>query len=495
MTGSFETQMAAARARPGDGDGAIALGLRAIDERREDEALPILEAAAGTNPRQAAIPHVMGLMLRSTGDLESAIHAFDQGLAINPNSPRLCHARARAALEAGLPAVDGFESARRLAPTDGDIILGQAAAHLAEGSPAACDALLTGMLRQHPGWLPGHSALLQLRYAAGDRTTWLDEIAAAIASAPGDPRLRHLQITAIGRSGDSDAALAALATANAAAGTLAMQATTAMIGTEHGDLTAADRAFAGLDATINPELAVHWLRHLVRRGRPDEIEAFAATLPPAMSRHARPYLSIAWRLLGDARATSVDGLGDVAIVDFGEDWSLLAPLADALRALHVQPGQPLDQSVRGGSQTDGPLFSRIDPAIRAIRARIEAEVAAYIATMPADPSRPHYAERPARPRFAGSWSVRLSGGGFHEPHVHGEGWLSSAFYVAIPAGLPGDAGALVIGPPQESLGLTLEPQRTILARPGRLVLFPSTNWHGTRAFPAGERLTLAFDIA
>ncbi|WP_373475225.1 putative 2OG-Fe(II) oxygenase [Sphingorhabdus sp.] len=30
--------------------------------------------------------------------------------------------------------------------------------------------------------------------------------------------------------------------------------------------------------------------------------------------------------------------------------------------------------------------------------------------------------------------------------------------------------------------------------PGRLVLFPSTMWHSTIPFAAGERLTIAFEI-
>jgi hypothetical protein len=41
----------------------------------------------------------------------------------------------------------------------------------------------------------------------------------------------------------------------------------------------------------------------------------------------------------------------------------------------------------------------------------------------------------------------------------------------------------------------LAPYRLVEPKPGRLVLFPSTMWHGTRPFPAGERLTIAFDIA
>lgn len=491
---SFDDLLGVTKLQPGYSEAALRLGLKAITARREAEALPVLAAAEAANPHDAALPHVTGLMYRAIGDLAAAIAAFDRGLAVSKASARLYHARATAAMEAGLPALYWFEAARRLAPADGDVILGHAAALLNEGQRDAADVLLCAMLRQHPGWLPGHSALLQLRYAAGDRTAWLDEISAAIDMAPRDPRLRDIQIMALGRAGDSDAARAALAAATATAGTSAMQVTAAIIGTEHGDLDAADHAFASLDPTATPGLAIHWLRHLLRRHRADEVELFDARLAAAMRPLARPYLALAWRLLGDQRAASVDGVADIRIVDFGTDWPLLPPLAEALRALHVQPAQPLDQSVRGGTQTDGPLLSRVDPAIRALRERVEAEVAAYIAAMPATPARPFAAERPARPRFTGSWSVRLAGGGFHEPHVHGDGWLSSAFYIAVPPGLDGDAGALTIGAPQASLGLDLEPQRCIAAHPGRLILFPSTSWHGTRPFPAGERLTLAFDI-
>ena len=93
--------------------------------------------------------------------------------------------------------------------------------------------------------------------------------------------------------------------------------------------------------------------------------------------------------------------------------------------------------------------------------------------------------------------MRLTGEGFHVNHVHPAGWISSAFYVALPeAAMSGDGpcGWLSIGEPTE-LGLDLPPIRLIEPKPGRLVLFPSTMWHGTRPFAAGERLTVAFDVA
>ena len=98
-------------------------------------------------------------------------------------------------------------------------------------------------------------------------------------------------------------------------------------------------------------------------------------------------------------------------------------------------------------------------------------------------------------RFAGSWSVRLAGAGFHSNHIHPAGWISSAFYVTLPAMDRGHEGWLKLGEPQAELGLDLAPFRHIEPKPGRLVLFPSTMWHGTEPFAAGERLTVAFDVA
>ena len=57
-------------------------------------------------------------------------------------------------------------------------------------------------------------------------------------------------------------------------------------------------------------------------------------------------------------------------------------LADRLRALHQRSGEYLDQSVRGGSQTDGPLLSRVDPAIQKLRAAIVGAVERYLAQLP-----------------------------------------------------------------------------------------------------------------
>ena len=92
--------------------------------------------------------------------------------------------------------------------------------------------------------------------------------------------------------------------------------------------------------------------------------------------------------------------------------------------------------------------------------------------------------------------MRLRGQGFHISHIHPSGWLSSAFYVAVPPEVAADGpgGNLVFGVPETALGLDLAPRRVVVPVPGRLVLFPSYVWHGTVPFEsAAPRLTVAFD--
>jgi hypothetical protein len=92
--------------------------------------------------------------------------------------------------------------------------------------------------------------------------------------------------------------------------------------------------------------------------------------------------------------------------------------------------------------------------------------------------------------------VRLTSQGFHISHIHPSGWLSSAFYVALPdeIGEGNTAGALLFGVPDASLGIDLPPRRVVTPRVGRLAIFPSYFWHGTAAFHSDAvRMTVAFD--
>ena len=189
----------------------------------------------------------------------------------------------------------------------------------------------------------------------------------------------------------------------------------------------------------------------------------------------------------------------ISVIDL-ENLLPLEELASVLRSLHMAKGEYLDQSVRGGTQTDGPFFSRVESPIRETRATVVDAVDKYLAQLP--PIRADHPllapRRDRRIRFSGSWSVRLSASGYHVSHVHPQGWISSALYVAVPHSVTsgkGRAGWLQIGRPPQTLKTGLDPKRLIEPRPGRLVLFPSWMWHGTLPFESGERLTVAFDVA
>jgi hypothetical protein len=291
-----------------------------------------------------------------------------------------------------------------------------------------------------------------------------------------------------------------LATARAAAGGhIAFDALDTLIHAERGETEAADRLFAALGPIGHVTMAARYLRHLLRAGRPQEASAFAERwLTDPDADLVWPYAATAWRLTGDARWQWLEGDERlVGVYDLADELPDLPALAERLRAIHQALGQPLEQSVRGGTQTDGPLFSRIEPEIRALRAVIVGAVERHIAQLPR-PQAGHPTRRQARGpvRFAGSWSVRLPGAGYHSNHIHPAGWLSSAFYVALPETMGEDqSGWLILGQPQAELGVELAPFRKIEPKPGRLVLFPSTMWHGTIPFAAGERLTVAFDVA
>ena len=100
--------------------------------------------------------------------------------------------------------------------------------------------------------------------------------------------------------------------------------------------------------------------------------------------------------------------------------------------------------------------------------------------------------------YAASWSARLYDCGFHTNHVHSKGWISSAYYVALPDAVdkPGaNEGWIKFGEPNFECGLKDPVRREVQPRVGRLVLFPSYTWHGTVPFHSQQsRTTVAFDV-
>jgi tetratricopeptide (TPR) repeat protein len=473
----------------------------AVREGRAAAVLSLARQGVADHPGDARLWQVLGLAHRQLEDLAPAVEALTRAAALAPAEPLIAHSVARVRMEAGLPALAEFDRALALAPDDPSVIVGRAAAQFAEGEALAAIAGLEAQLRRFPGWLLGHGTLARLRQVAGDAAGATESFEVALRVEPANGIIWGALVETLMQADRYEEALAAIARARAAVGaSRTLDVAEAVCIAEQGNTARADALFAELGPIEHVALAVRYVRHLLRAGRPNE----AATVADQWQRRDPdnllvPYQSAAWRLTGDRRWQWLEGDPRfIGVYDLAERLPSLDALAEALRRLHLSHHHPLDQSLRGGTQTDGALFSRIEPEIRALRQVIVDTVGAHVAQLPpARPGHPLLLARRGPIAFSGSWSVRLTGAGFHVNHVHPAGWLSSAFYVALPEaamGGPNHAGWLSIGEATE-LGLDLPPLRLIEPKPGRLVLFPSTMWHGTRPFAEGERLTVAFDVA
>ena len=230
----------------------------------------------------------------------------------------------------------------------------------------------------------------------------------------------------------------------------------------------------------------------------------ALSLAPA-SQAGLGVLGTAWRLMDDPREFDLNRYEDfIQPFDlepppgFTDMAAFCAELDRWLDTQHDDEREHIDQSLRGGTQTMGDLLRPgRSPLLDGLRLRIEEAVRAYIAGLPQDARHPFLRWRAKDFRFAGSWSSRLKDRGFHANHLHPGGWISSAFYVALPQSVQ-DASAregwIKFGEPSYELGLSDPVRRAVQPRVGRLVLFPSYMWHGTIPFHAPQnRTTIAFD--
>ena len=495
-----ELALAIRRTNPSDPTAAYNAALNALRQGLEEEGLKLIDAARRSAPADARLWQVGGLLHRKLDQLQPAIAMLREAARLAPRDALIAHALARAHLEAGLPSVGLFQAARRLAPNDADILLGLVAAVDDQVGPAAAIETLELIVAANPAWIPGLELLMRLRWQCGDREGFTADFERALAADPRNLGLWRSLILTLTQADQYELALELVLRGRQEAGPHAIfDANEAVCRSELGQTDAAEPLFASLASLDDPTTRLRHVRHLLRTGRPAEAAALAETMAKTPTAFMFwPYLSIAWRLLDDPRWQWLEG--DRRLVGvYDLELPSLDALAGRLRSLHRTTHQPLEQSVRGGTQTQGNLLQRIEPEIRALRAAIVAAVGRHIAQLPpADPDHPTLGvPRGRRVRFSGAWSVRLTGGGHHANHIHPAGWFSSALYVALPdpeaRGAP-PAGWLILGVPQAELGIDLPPIRRVEPKPGRLVLFPSTLWHGTVPFEAGERLTVAFDV-
>ena len=268
-------------------------------------------------------------------------------------------------------------------------------------------------------------------------------------------------------------------------------------------------ALARSELKESPEFLNARARHAFRSGDFDLAKYCAEAVIRIDPRNQEgwSHMGSVWRLLGDEREYWLcDYEGMVGYVEvtppdgFGALGCFLQSLTNSLMAMHSSGREPVSQSVRGGTQTNGRLFGRDDSVIRSAEATLRSSVENWLAALGDREGHPFLSHKKSSVSFVGSWSVNLRSSGHHSNHIHPRGWASSAFYVGLPENMldaenESCAGWLQLGQPLEDLGLDLSPRRVIQPRLGYVALFPSYMWHGTVPFVAREaRLTIAFDM-
>jgi tetratricopeptide (TPR) repeat protein len=431
-------------------------------------------SALAARPDHAVAHHNLGALLSKLGRAEESLAALDRAASLGIREAGLQVNRARALQQLGR-----FDEA---------------------------DAVLAEAVQRWPTALEAHVLLAKLRHMRGDadyvrhletavRETGRVELCLAL----GDLLRRG------GRLREAHDVVHALADRHADAPEIL--SSLAVVLQELGELEAAleyaRRAHEARPA--DAEVAENVVATLLQLGRPDEAEPLIGSWRAQRPLDGRwlAYEATAARLLGQPR------YGDLYDYDrFVRVFELEPPapyatvtdfnadLARALEARHLLATHPLDQSLRHGTQTARTLLGDRDPLIASFLGAIREPLAEYVSGLAADALHPFLRRNRGAVELAGCWSVRLHDGGYHVNHLHPQGWISSAYYVALPgetADKQSKSGWIKFGEPRMPTP-GADAAHFIEPRVGRLVLFPSYMWHGTTPIHGPEpRLTIAFD--
>ncbi len=351
-------------------------------------------------------------------------------------------------------------------------------------------------------------AMARMRWLSGEGPGFADEFLAAVAARPGDMVLRLKCADLLRLAGDTAKAEALLREALVLApGDLTLQAWLGVLLDETGHF---DEALGMLGNAARaypdePALRLNLSHVLLRMGRGvealQEISRVRRAQPGAQL--AITYEVMALKQLGDTRHDRLCNYQDhvrACLIDTPSGFASLADfnraLGERLRGLQDASAHPLDQSLRGGSQTSHNLVFDNDAVVRSYFAALEAPIRAYIDALGDDPAHPLEGRKAPGHALSGCWSVLLRPGGFHVNHTHPNGWISSSYYVSLPPEMANPAsqqGWIKFGEPRWPVpGCGIE--RVVQPQEGLVVLFPSYMWHGTIPFSSGERLTAPFDV-
>jgi tetratricopeptide (TPR) repeat protein len=492
---------------PGHVDAALNLALALLAGDDPAAASAAIGPALHAHPGDPRLLATSGRCRAATGDHQGAATLFRQSLDRRPDHVPTLHSLAAALRASGRAreAVAVLDRCLALAPQQAEcrILIGHC--HQDMGEIDSAIAAYRRAIDHAPTNRDAHDSLARLLWQQGSEAH-LDAYRAALSAHPGDVGLA----TDLGRrlllAGDAAGAVAAMSSVAASSRDIDLRHWHARALWSAGQGDAAIAAFRTIlaDDPDHAATARELARSLIVLDRPAEAQPVLSAIlarDPA-DQQALALTAVASRLTGDD--TAAERLMDRRLIHVtridppgGDRTAFNAALDAALTPLHRSRRHPLEQTLRGGTQTSDDLFTLAVPEVAAVRERIRTAVADYIAALPDDPDHPFTRRSTGAFRFTGSWSVRLRDQGYHENHLHPEGWISAVYYVAVPDAVDENRqGWLTFGRTALRLGDRERELAAVRPEPGMLVLFPSYFYHGTLPFSdSAHRTTIAFDVA
>jgi uncharacterized protein (TIGR02466 family) len=523
-------------------------GVIAHQTGNQEIAIRLIEQAISINDANASYYNNLGEALRAFGRNQDAIEAYERALRINPGDVA-AYNNAGLAFQ-GLQRYDdartAYERALALAPNDVEVWLNignlnREFCRLEESAGAFRKAI--GIF---PGLAAGHGSLGVTLYEAGDSD---GAVAALLKAVELDPlyleahenlkkvrwfRGEHDRVDESFRAACDRMQHSARAFQNLGAALLGSHD---YAGAEKAFVRATELqpelgdAFDGLGRAcrfqnrLGEALAAHERAVACAPGNALFREEFGTTLIHAgeyrravnelrqgheLNPRRSSILAFLTIALNELEDPSVDDLVDydrfvrITQIEVPEGYDSLeafnADLHDEIEKQFHNPYRPMDQTMRGGTQTPNNLFQNPTGLIRLLKEQIAKTARRFIDDLEGESNHPFLRFINPDFVFTGVWSTIIEENGFDGSHIHNEGWMSGTYYVKVPeldeAQLKDRDGCIQFGePPVLYASERNAIQRTITPQVGTVVLFPSYYWHGVRQFDRnGVRHSVSYDL-
>jgi len=533
---------------PDNADALNLLGVIAHQQGDQDGAIQLIQKAISINGSNAGYYNNLGESYRAFGQNQKAIEAYEKALRLNPGASDFYNN-----LGIALQAQHHFEDARTMyqralefAPDDVEVLLNlgnleREFGHLAESidsyrkvnrlaprlpaayaslgvalyeaeQPEAAISALEDAIAVDPLFLQAHQNLTKIRWFRGEHDQMHDSFKKACETLPRSAQA-HLNLgTALLLTQDyanAEMALQKAVKLNPGSSEVLNALGQVQRHLSHMDLALLTHENAVACSPRNALLREEFGIALIAAG---EFKRAAEELKRGHRLNPRrstilAHLTIALNELGDS---SVDQLVDfdrfvrASLIEIPAGYSSLeafnADLHEELRRQHSNPHHPMDQTMRGGTQTRNNLFQNSTGLVGVLKDQISAKINAFINELTPDREQPFLRFINPQFVFTGAWSTILSGAGYDRSHVHNEGWMSGTYYVKIPdfdeAQIADEEGCLQFGEPNKHFASSRNAtKRVIRPQVGTVVLFPSYYWHGVRQFNRnGVRHSVSYDL-